>query len=986
MLCPRCKNEIRDKSIKCSICGAKIGVLCSDCGQYNIINASKCSGCGKVLLQICNNCGAANFPEAKLCRKCGTNLKDVESQKDEFVSEYAPVYNAKTCSQQKIKSLLIEGIKNIDSKIITLSGESGSGKNLVLRYAINELKDAKLIWLMGTCSQMTQLSPFGYFQDLLLNFFNINNFCPDTLQLKRNSIKFFKQDFPTLTYEETLDLLNLLYPNNTDVYENIYYNKAKMFTIMKKVITTIVEKIKVVFIVDKFENIDGMSFDLIKELLKDELILNRTKFIFICTEPKPGMGLISTNGLNKENYLDLTIASFTKMQAIEFLKQYKENFDSDFVETIDKICFGIPAHIEQVVLLKRDIARLKLKDINYKNIESVFEARLKILKQENHRAYRLLSAISVLGERVYPAILESFDNMTPDSFEANINYLVNTGFLTQINNLAFEFKTSTLWKSVISIVKNEPFFEEILNSLFDILKSYHQSSPALLAYISQKLGDNTEAFNIWTKLMKNASYIGDIGLYIIVQKQALKLIENKNNEFYKKVKKNIYTRVGKLLEPIDYKASLEFLQNAVMMLEDDEDAEHIELLGYISSCSMQAGNYFGVIECAENVLNKLPETMTFDKILVKSRIVKPLLRLGNYGQLINTVEIELFPEIEKVLTKGKDVPQICIKDLFSLWLDMYFDLAEALTFQGDNRAFEVIQTICEIIDKNKNTDPVISCKTYLLLALANTLKGDITTSKRILEDILKENPLDNMDTFVISRWNFIDILNKFFEKDYIQLQSELFNVVAYANNVNDNFTKNILKTLLSKIFKSNNQAKKALEILDEQVAYFAKEKIATGVLLCWYFIAEIKLITKGTQFALDIATKALDIAQETNINNYYFIALFNKLIGEIYIAKQDFESAKVYLEKSLFLAKKFELEYIQLQTYIQCAKLYQELALPKTNSRNTYIKKALKIFQSAKNISIVSNNSVFQKEIKEELSILTSFCKLNGINLKRDSK
>ena len=71
-----------------------------------------------------------------------------------------------------------------------------------------------------------------------------------------------------------------------------------------------------------------------------------------------------------------------------------------------------------------------------------------------------------------------------------------------------------------------------------------------------------------------------------------------------------------------------------------------------------------------------------------------------------------------------------------------------------------------------------------------------------------------------------------------------------------------------------NESKKALEILEEQVAYFAKEKVATGVLLCWYLIAEIKLVISGTQFALDIANKALDIAQGPNINNYYFIAFF----------------------------------------------------------------------------------------------------------------
>lgn len=396
------------------------------------------------------------------------------------------------------------------------------------------------------------------------------------------------------------------------------------------------------------------------------------------------------------------------------------------------------------------------------------------------------------------------------------------------------------------------------------------------------------------------------------------------------------------------------------------------------------GNYWGAIECVDNVLNKLPEDMKFERVLVKSRQTKPLLRLGNYGQLINLVETELLGDIEKVLAKGRDVPQISLKELFDLWLNIYFDFCEALILQGDNRAFEVIQNIYDILDKNKVVEPTILAKTHLLLAFANTIKGDIKTSKKILDDMLKEYSIDGLDSFIVSRWNFVDILNKFFEKEYSTLYSELFNVAAYANNINDSFTKNILKTLLAKMMKDSNQTKKALEILEEQVAYFAKEKVATGVLLSWYLIAEIKLITNGTQFALDIATKALDIAQGPNINNYYFMVLFNKLIGEIYLAKQDFESAKVYLEKALFIAKQFDLQYISVKVYLLIAKLYQELALPKSGMRGDYIKQALKMFQLAKNIPTVADSPILQKNIKEELNILTSFCKLNGIILKRE--
>ena len=980
MQCPKCKSEIKDNSLKCANCGARVALVCKNCGQINPITATECCGCHKVLIKICTECGAANVPEAKSCRKCG-----IEFVKPKFNPK--PEYSASKSSQQKVKAQLLEAIKNCDSKIITINGESGIGKNLVLRYTINELKDAKLIWLLGTCTQVTQLSPFGYFQDVLLTFFNINNFCPDTLQLKKNSLKFFKQDFPTLSNEEIFDLLNFLYPESLDKYENIYFNKVKMFQIMKKVLLTIIEKMKVVFIVDNFELIDGMSFDFFKELLNDDYVLERCKFIIISSVERPGMGCITSPKLTESNYEDLNIALFTKNQVEVLVNQYN-NFEAgeDFVNLAYKVSSGNPSVVEQFVMLYKDVKRNKLKHVSSNSLEDILETRLSILKNEDLPSYRMLIAMSFLGNKFYPAMLVHFDNNSQQEFERIIEFLTQSGFISQINNLSFEFKSYNIWKTVVSIFKNDEYADDVLNMMYDLLNIYKQSSIALIGFIVQKLNKEAEAFDIWTLLMKQASYIGDIGLYIIAQKQALKLVEKKSSPRCQKIKKNIYTRVGKLLEPIDHKTSFEYLQNAVMMLNDDEEFEHIELLGYLASASMKNGNYWGAIECADNVLNKIPDSMELEQTLVKSRQVRPLLRLGNYGQVINLVDTEIMPVLEKYLTKGRNTSVIKIQDLFENWLEIYFDFAEALTFQGDSRMFDISKTIFDVLEKNQTSDPALLCKAHLTLALANTIKGDVNTSVKILDDILKEFSLDSMDSFIVSRWNFIDILNKFIQKDYDSLYSELFNVVAYANNVNDNFTKNILKTLLAKMLKDKNENKKALQILEEQVTYFAKEKIATGVLLSWYLIAEIRLITNGTQFALDIATKALDIAQGPSINNYYFIALYNKLIGEIYMAKQDFDSAKVYIEKSIFIAKQFDLQTILVKSYLLYAKLYQELALPKSSMRPEYIKQSLKMFQLAKNVSIVDDHIHLQKIVKEELSVLTSFCKLNGITLKRPAR
>ena len=987
MLCPKCKKEIDNKSIKCEHCGARVASVCKYCGAINPIRATECSNCHSVLLKICTECGSANLPEAQFCRKCGLEFIQQPSQNVEKVNTLNTEYKAEVYSQQKAKTCLSESIKDAESSIITLNGESGCGKNLILRYVTNELKNAKLIWLYGTCTQITQLSPFGYFQDLFLNFFNVNNFCPDTLQLKKNSIRFFRQDFPSLSNSEIVDLLNLLYPENIDKYENIYHNKAKMFIMMKKVILTIIEKVKSVFVIDNFEYIDGMSYDFLKELLKDEYVLQRCKFIIISKDARPGMGRITSPILFENNYKDINIVNFTENQIAAMITQYRDvSVTKEFIQQAAKVSGGNPAIAEQMVMLYKDVQRNGLKHLNYTTIESIIEARLNILKSEDYSAYRALVAMSVLGSKFYPAMLENFDNNSREDFERILDSLMSKGYITQLNNLSFEFKSFNVWKAIVAIVKNDDIFEEILNILYEIISIYKQSSIALLGYIVQKLNNNDQSFEVWTMLMKQSSYIGDIGLYIISQKQALRLIEHKASPYYQKIKKNIYTRVGKLLEPIDHVSAFDYLQKAVMMLDDNEENEHIDLLGYLASTAMKMGNYWGAIECAESVLSKLTEDMELECALVKSRKVRPYVRLGNYGQAVNLIDNEVMPVIQKYLVKGKNQPSITANDLYDIWLEVYFDLAEALTFQGDNRMFEVIKLIFDIIEKNKVTEASVLCRVHLALALANTVKGDLKTSEKILDDLIKEYTLDSMDSFVVSRWNFIDILNKFIMHDYDSLMTELFNVVTYANNVNDNFTKNILKTLLAKILRDKNDTKRALEILDEQVAHFAKVKVATGVLLSWYLIAEMKFITKGSQFALDVASKALDIAQGPNVNNYFFIAMFNKLIGEIYIAKQDFESAKVYIEKSIFIATKFDLQDILVKDYLLYAKYYQELALPKSSLRATYIKQALKMYQMAKNVQIVSTHPHLMRKIKEELSVLTSFCKLNGIVLKKGTK
>ena len=231
--------------------------------------------------------------------------------------------------------------------------------------------------------------------------------------------------------------------------------------------------------------------------------------------------------------------------------------------------------------------------------------------------------------------------------------------------------------------------------------------------------------------------------------------------------------------------------------------------------------------------------------------------------------------------------------------------------------------------------------------MANTLKGDIVSSQEILTEIIQKNSTDNFDFEIISQWNLINIFNKFLCRQYDNLNQDLFQVVMYANNVNDIFTKNILKTMLGRFLKEKEKSKQALEIYSQQIAHFSQEKNAIGAMLTWLFIAEVNLILEGPDKALHVAGKALDVAKNPRINNYLFIVLYNKLIAEIEIIKGDYENAKISIEKAIMFARKFEMQLLLASLYLLYGRYLQDLALAKTEEGESYVSNAFKMYKKA---------------------------------------
>lgn len=1016
MICPKCKQQIPDKTVKCNSCGARIASFCKKCNAYNSIYNLKCVNCNNELLKVCPSCKSVNLPNAQKCRKCDysfTQKSDIKEQKIEkeevlqttfkeetekeiIESTATPKnaqekpdtfnldYNVELHSQQMAKKSLVDSLHSIDKKIISLNGTKGIGKTIVLKSAINDLKDYGIIWLIGECSSITQISPCGLIQDILLTFFNIANYCTDGLKLKKESQKFFQSEFPTLTNEEIFNLLNLLYPTNADYFENILINKEKTFVLLKKVFKTISENNKTVFVIENFDLIDGFSYEFFHNLLNSDFDTSNIKFVITYNEKRPVQGYLYSNRLNDNAYLDISLRNFDRSQMNAFVDQYFKNEEcpESVKNQLFTLCGGNPAVLEQFVSLLIDYKSLNNSfGIKFPtSFDNVIQMRLNFLK-ENDLAYKTLSLAAVQGIKFSHIIINQILKLGGSQFIEILELLQKLNFLVPVSENYYTFKNSTLWTSIFDIIKQDKDFTTLNNNLFAAFSIYTLSSHSMMAVIAQNTDQNLSALNFWTDNIKLAAYIGDTNLYAISQKQALALIDklDTNNPV---VKNNIHERLGKLLSKTNSKEAMEYLPNAILNAKKNEDTlKEIELTGFLANCCINLGNYYGTLECINSVIEKLDDSFDLEIAMLKSRKLDALLNIGNSGEIINIADNEILPIFDKHIN-AKPHKNISIQTLYKAWLQTYLILANALIFQGNNRSFEILSTLFELFRKNSFDDKLFICKTKLALAFANTIKGDTEASEEILTEIIKVYKTDIMDNEAISRWNLINILNNFMHKNYSGLKEELFQVVTFANNINDHFTKNILKTLLGKILKDEESSKQALDIYSEQITYFSKEKNAIGALLCWYLIADAKLIVEGPEKSLEVSQKALDVAQSPKINNYLFIVLFNKIIAESYMIQSDYEAARIHLEKAIMIARKFEMLNLVADLYLLYGKHLQDIALVKTDSQADYVINASKMYKKASMISKGIKNNYLLQKIEKSKAVLNSFCQLNGIILK----
>ena len=1061
MFCPKCKTGLPDKALRCANCGAKVRSKCPSCGTLNIATTLRCSNCDYELLRKCPKCGAFNLPTSELCRKCATPLVEIEkplcedenssvldelekvqdtslqenkqdmsnhpvdtdnvidekeqnsssTNKDTLEMDENVTDDEKPFSEQEVvadipldekeqlevKNLIVNSLMNSESPFCSLISADGNGKSYVLDFVKQDLSGAKIILLSMEATPVTQLSPFGVFQDLFLCASGMPNYFVEGQQKETDVIKSIEQNF-SLTSDDACLLFNFLYPSKTSFYEEILHNKITTFNLVKKIFTNVKARGEVVLVIDDFDLIDASSFELLAELFKDGIFDSSFK-LFVTSHTQRNIdGFIQLTQMPVERSEKFFMGALTEENASELIKNILNGFEvipSRLKESIIKASQGSPAYIGQVLLYMNEAGMFNydgksltcLVDENTfvppSDIASVINKRIDKIKLELPQVYKALIYIAMLGVKFNVVMLQAVMGLEQAALEEILNQLGALALVKPYGNEWFKFANNITWKYLFEYVKKDEAFVQCSLDMLNTIEKLRLTNVAYKPLMAQNAKDSQRAFDYWSQVMRTSAYVGDVNLYVLAQKQCLKLNEELNLPQKAIIDINIKLRLGKLLCVTEPELALEYLTTVLSLdLDKNDIVDFVDVASNALIAANHAGNYNAVIDIVDNVVKLLPnDKYKLEIALINTRKIKTMLYLGNFEQLINVIQNDINPQLEDALSQNYTVYNLPISKIFETWLETNLVLAEAYILQGNNKVYDVIATLEEALSTHVEDLAEFKNKLNLEKAFAAAIKGEVMEAQRLVDAISTTVSQEQLDVDLVCRLNLLQVLMRFLKKEFSNIKTYLYEAVTFANNAGDYMGKNLLKSALGKVLENEGDFNKAFEIYNDQITYFAKERVALGALLTWYLIADLCLKVSDVDKALEVAINALDVAKNPKINSFYFQVMYKRLIAEIYLIKGDFDAAKMYIEKSLLITKKFNLEYLNILLYDFYAKYHIEMFKSGKDGGSSPLVSAKKLYEKA--IGLASRLGLMNSvdEIKREYQSLLTFAQLKKVVL-----
>ena len=104
------------------------------------------------------------------------------------------------------------------------------------------------------------------------------------------------------------------------------------------------------------------------------------------------------------------------------------------------------------------------------------------------------------------------------------------------------------------------------------------------------------------------------------------------------------------------------------------------------------------------------------------------------------------------------------------------------------------------------------------------------------------------------------------------------------------------------------------------------------------------------------------------------------MICRIYLSLKDYESARIYIDRALTIAKGYDIQYQLAKLYMMSADCLREMVDTAEDKKDNIIK-AHQLYQKAYELNKILENNSLSKLVIQKMNELDILCKAHGITL-----
>lgn len=881
----------------------------------------------------------------------------------------------------------IEGGTTSKGKILSLCASEGLGKSYILDMLHAQINQSPLAqnvyWLVARnyrCYQNQNL-PLYLWLDWLQTSFGMGmegNPSEEARNVISQTLNYLYGGSLTPDVQEFFEELFSIRPlEHMNIESRASLGRVEQY--LGAFIKILAAQKPVVMIIEDLNFADAASIDLLIRFIKDGLLEHPIYFIFSHPRHYYADGALA-QCLQAVPYKEFVISELTEPESRKFLKEGPlhgtfDRFPISIVEQLISKSNGLPIYMVEVLrmlhlqgilelhqvpvgnemteklLMSENYARTAENIILPETIEEIIWNRLHHVSKP---ALYVLQMASVIGEKFTFEVLQDVcGTMAEGEFQQLVKELFDHGWIVPDIVNTGRFCNGMFWQTVYHHIEPESRIQ-----YHRLLSEYLQDgsnaerrfavNPSQIAFHAHMGQLPNRAFHYWNLVGVHSTRIGSIigvnlGLF-----NALSLLHTSDIESQLEWEVRIRENLGVLNMEENPELALQLLEGVAHFYETtDNRAKQIEILGFLATCHEGSGEFHQAYEYVTKVLSLIPRDqypMEYATLLTNQ-----LEYLFNLGKIQKGLEL-LTSEIEPLCAQH---PLDSDSVYYRAYLNSRLVKAKIYLMQCHPAAMDTIDEALKFVQSQPGGTPNSvrhqMLELRLLQSSAYILKGNFEGCKQSLQQILEaiEN-MENPEKY-LAQWGLVALAYHCDFGDWENASLLLPNTMYQSEKAQDYLTWMMANTYAGKVALGLGNLQEAKKTLENAITLSSEYRFATSALIGWRFLAETELQIGAKEVALEIVTRALEIAQKPEINNRLELFQLINLRAQCLLSMGQLKEAGRILEATWPEVMKTGFSPLIASTIFHIGNLYRSMAtsVPTQEQHQKHLKTAMDYYQKS---------------------------------------